>query len=346
MAEARKGGDELGVERYRLALDRVEAQRKGAQLGTLVRVSLPRNDNLQGMNFWVALGAGFFADEGLDMRLAFGGRGQYLIAGRVDVAVMPRPTFLTLVAEQEPVLAFANLLQNDPINFLVREAFAKERGLSLEMPLKERLEAVRGLKVGVAPGPPSRLRFLFRSVGLDADRDIEMVLVLGDGQNDAFAAGEVDALYSHTPYLEKALADQGAVMLVNQSGGQVPRLAGRQIHMMVTTRSYADANPAVAVAVARAVFRAQQLIHQGPEGTIEAIYASGAKLQAPQGLKEIVEIYQPAIPRSPEVSVAGAARELELFPARRRPLDMSGLDLADYVDNRFAREAVTDDPGH
>ena len=26
-------------------------------------------------------------------------------------------------------------------------------------------------------------------------------------------------------------------------------------------------------------------------------------------------------------------------------LDMSGLDLADYVDNRFAREAVTDDPG-
>ncbi len=62
-------------------------------------------------------------------------------------------------------------------------------------------------------------------------------------------------------------------------------------------------------------------------------------------MKEIVEIYQPAIPRSPEVSVAGAARELELFPARRRPLDMSGLDLADYVDNRFAREAVTDDPG-
>lgn len=126
---------------------------------------------------------------------------------------------------------------------VVRKSIADERQISPDAPLLERLEATRGLRVGVAPGPVTTLRTLYESVGLDADSDIEMVVVSPHSKNEAFAAEEVDALYTHTPFLEETLIEQGAVMIVNLSAGEVPEVKFEQIHSMATTRSYADANP-------------------------------------------------------------------------------------------------------
>ena len=70
------------------------------------------------------------------------------------------------------------------------------------------------------------------SVGLDADKDVEMVILRGKEQNAAFHAGEVDALYAHTPYLEQAIVQDDAVVLVDQGRGEVAVLANRQIHCL------------------------------------------------------------------------------------------------------------------
>lgn len=315
---------------------------------TVVRVALPGNDNLQFMNFWVALGAGFFDDEGLKVQVVVppmpGAIVRFMVMGQADVAVLPRPVYLDSVGQGEPVLGFANLFSNDPINLVVRKEVAEERGLSANMPLAERLNAMRGLKVGVAPGPPPRLRVLFESVGLDADSDIEVVIVPPQRQNEAFGKGEVDALYAHTPFLEKALVGQGAVMIVNQSAGEVPELAIRQFHTLVTTQDYAGSNPEILVALARASYRAQQLIHADLQAAADAIRASGVRLLEPQGLDTIIAIYEPAMPQTPAVSVEGLLKELELYPAQQTPPDLSGVDLADFVDNQFAEAAVASNP--
>ena len=295
------------------------------------------------MNFWVALGAGFFAQEGLDVELVVGGSARAFLHGAADVAVMPRPTYLRLVGQERPILAFANLLRHDPINLVVRREVVEALGLSANMPLTQRVNGIRGLRVGIAPGPRPRLRLLLESVGLDAESDIEMVIVPGEEQNQAFEEGRVDALYAHTPYLEKAVVDQDAVIVVNQSSGQVPGLANRQIHMLVTTQSYAGANPEVLAAMATAVYRAQQLIHRDRAATIDVIHASGVELRAPQALETIVGLYAPAIPQTPEVSIDGAMRELALFPGHRRAPDLSGVDMTLHVDNRFAEQAVADE---
>ena len=313
-----------------------------------VRVVLPNQHNLQWMNFYVAQGAGFFEDEGLEIQVVVppmpGTAAQFMAMGSAEVAVLTRSMYLDSIGRGEPMLAFANLLGSEPINLVVREEVAEERGLSADMPLADRLMAMRGLKIGVAPGPPTRLRVLFESVGLDADSDIEMVILQGDEQNPAFGQGRVDALYAHTPYLEKALVDQGAVMIVNQSAGEVPELANRQYHTLVTTQEYARANPQVLVSLARAIYRAQQLIHSDLRATAEAIRASEVQLLQPQGLETILAIYEPAMPQTPEVSVKGALRELELFSAHRTPPDLSGVDMTKHIDNQFAELAVRGTP--
>ena len=312
-----------------------------------VRVAIPVDDNLQWMNFYVAQGAGYFEDEGIDVRLVIppvpAAAGRFLAMGMADIAVLPRPLFLQSIDAGDPVVAFANLFSSDPINLIVQQQVAEDLGLSLDMPLKDRLNAIKGLKVGVAVGPPSRLRFLFDSVGLDADSDIEIVSLQGEEQNPAFGQGTIDALYAHTPYLERALLKQEAVMIVNQSAGEVPELTDRQIHTLVTTQNFADSNIEKLIGITKAVFRAQQLIHSDLEAAAEALRASDVTLQEPDGLETILSIYEPAIPESSEVSVEGALLELEMFyPAHLTPPEISTSEMEAHVDNQFAEAAVAE----
>lgn len=309
-----------------------------------VTVALPNVHSLQWLSFWVAVGADHFHDEGLDVEVVSPPHPfdtpSYLTEGEADVAVLPPPLYLTAMAEGHPVVVFANLLRNDPVNLVVRPEVAEQRGLTADMSLAERLEAMQGLKVGVAPGPPTRLRILFGSVGLDADRDIEMVIVHGGEQNAAFGEGRIDALYAHTPYLERALVDQGAVTIVDQIGGEVPELSGFVRHALVTTEDYARANPHVLVALTRGVHRAQRLVHTDLPAAGEAVRRSGVEVAAPGHLDTMLRVYQPAIPETPEVSVEGVRRNLELLPATFAVPDLSDEDLAAHVDTSFAREAV------
>jgi NitT/TauT family transport system substrate-binding protein len=246
--------------------------------------------------------------------------------------------FLLAVGEQLPVVAFANLLRNDPINLVVHGDLAEARGLSAESPLADRLEALRGLKIGVAPGPVPRLRVLAAAAGLNPDTDIDIMIVPGEMQNEAFGNRSVDALYAHTPYLETAVWGQDAVLLVHQSGGEIPALANRQIHMLVTSWHFRDANPEVLLRMTRAIYRAQRLIHVDRLATLAAIRASSVRLRAPEALALIVELYEPAVPLTPAVSADGALQELAFFPGRRAPPDLSGVDMTLYVDNRFAAQ--------
>jgi ABC-type nitrate/sulfonate/bicarbonate transport system substrate-binding protein len=308
-----------------------------------VRVLLPDQDNLQYMAFWIARGAGYFEDEGIDVVLSIPSAPkqttEYFRRGDSDVAVMPPPQYLELIAGRFPVVLVANLLQNDPINLVVRKSVMQERKLSHDMPIGERLKGLRGLRVGVAPNPPTRLRALFASQGMDADRDIQLVILHGPEQNYAFGDGRVDALYAHTPYLEEALVNQDAEMLVNQSGGEVPELAMRQIHAIVCTRSFVERYPGTTEGIVRAIARAEKLLHADRKAAREVLLRQFPSMD-PRKVETIVTIYEPAVPQTPRVSVDGLKPALALFPASRPAPSLDGIDLTAYVAPRFAEAVI------
>lgn len=310
-----------------------------------LRVVVPDPDNLQYLSFWVALGAGYFEAEGFDVALSSpsfpAGVAELLRKEQAPVAVLPPPVYLELISDRYPARIVANLLANDGINLIVRRSIAEERRLSAGAPLADRLRGLRGLRVGVAPGPVKRLRAVFAAEGLDADQEIVLHVAPGKDQNDLFGAGRVDALFAHTPYLEKALLDQDAVMLVNASAGDVPTLAGLQIHALVVTAAFADARPASVQALVRAVARAQRLIHADVPAASAAAQRALPALE-PRLVDAIVRLYEPAVPAGPEVSVAGLSRAHALFPARKPLPQLEDAELAAYVDARFAAQAGRD----
>ena len=308
-----------------------------------IRVLVPDSDNLQYLAFWVARGAGYFADEGVDTEVIAPEIPAQAIAkmivGEEPVAVLPPPVYLQLIADKFPIELVANLLQNDPINLVVRRRIFDERHMSATAPLHDRLLSLKGLRIGVAPGPPVRLRALFASEGLDADAVVTIVVRHGKDQNEAFAHDECDALYAHTPYVETALDDEDAVLLVNQSAGDAPPLAMRQIHALVVRRDFLLAQRSVVVSMVRAIARAEQLVHADRPAAEEAVMRAIPSLDR-HHLHTIVGLYQPAVPETPRVSTDGLGPALALFPASRTAPRLDGIVLADFVAPGVLDEAM------
>ena len=311
-----------------------------------VAVVVPNDHSLQYMNFWIALGAGHFQAENIHPEVlipsAYHDASQVLIGGVADIAVLTSPLYLSLIEKREAIVVFARLLQNDSVNLVVRKDVVTARKIDPEAPLLEKLKAMRGLRIGVAAGPRSRLRALFEYAGMDIDTDIEMVITPGHRQNKEFGNGKIDALYAHTPYVETALVDQGAVMIVNQSAGEFAPLADpeRMLHAMVTTREYAEANPDIVRAVTRAVYRAQALVHTDQKAAVEAIFNAGLKKNKKHHIAPIVSIYAPAIPDTPAVSVKGLKIAQKYYPSHKMSLDLTGINLKEYLAPEFAKHLV------
>ena len=305
-----------------------------------VRIEVPNTNNLQFLTLWVALGAGFFQKEGLEPQILAASTprntGALLLKGEADVAVLPPPMFLGMMAEERPVLLFASLLANEPINLVVRKDIAKARMTRASGPLRERLQTIRGLRIGLAGEVAPRLRALFASAGMNADQDAQLVVIPGPEQLQAFQTEKVDVLFAHTPYLETALVKYQAILLADNSGG-VAALAGGQVHALATTREEARAKPKIIAGVTRAIARALSFIHEDPKAAVDAILASGlAKAERPQ-LEAIVAIYGPAVPRTPKISLSGIERDASLYPAHPRAPDFSRTKVADYVAAEFAQ---------
>jgi ABC-type nitrate/sulfonate/bicarbonate transport system substrate-binding protein len=316
-----------------LLLGSLDAQAAPLPAGPL-HVLLPDADNLQYSAFWTAKGAGYLEAEGVQVDVVApeipAQTIARMIAGDAPVAVLPPPVYLQLIADRVPIVLVANLLKNDPINLVVRRSVFEKHMMSATAPLRDRLTSLEGLRVCVAPGPPARLRALFASVGLDADRDVKIVVRRGPEQNDAFAEKRVDALYAHTPYLEKAIDDQDAVMLVNQSGGEVPELAMRQIHALVVRREFLDQHRDTVVAMVRAIARAERLFQTDPSAAEDAVMRALPALER-RHVHTLLGIYRPAIPPTPQVGTEGLATALALFPSSRTAPTLDGVPLADFV---------------
>jgi ABC-type nitrate/sulfonate/bicarbonate transport system substrate-binding protein len=312
-------------------------------IAATVRIGVPERDNIQFLTLWVALGAGYLQNEGLDVQLVVADvpnqSGQLLLQHKADVALLQPPVYLGLISQQRPIVLFANLLSNDPINLIVRPDVAAKISLNTKAPLGQRLRSLKGLRIGVANEPPRRLRVLLAQAGMDADRDIQMTIVPADEQIDAFRNGVVDALYTHTPFLEEALVNLGAVLTVNQSAGEVPELANGEIHSLAATREYATAHPDVLLAVTRAIARAQDLLHRDAAAAGRALVRAGIPVPTPRHLSTIVDLYRAAVPSTPKVSAAAVERDATLYPARPSVPDFTRIHAADFLLPDIAEKA-------
>jgi hypothetical protein len=97
----------------------------------------------------------------------------------------------------------------------------------------------------------------------------------------------------------------------------------------------------------RAIADAETLVHADAHATVDAVTRALPKLDRKK-VEALVGLYANAIPDSPSVSAAAIAPAREFYPASGGTApSLEGIDLAAFVDTRFASDApLASSPPH
>ncbi|MCF6475657.1 ABC transporter substrate-binding protein [Nonomuraea sp. MG754425] len=229
---------------------------------------------------YVARDDGLFAAEGLTVEIVevesgndsiaalASGQAQYADVGFEDLAELSR-------AGDDSVVMAHDILNRVTLTLVMRKEVAARKGVTAASPLRDRLSALKGLRIGItSPGSPTDtyMRYYLASVGLDPERDVELV-PLGGGSAllAALEKGRIDAyhLSPPTPYVA---AEQGfGVVLVDGPKGEVPELDGFDYTAWATSRQWAEQNAETAAAFSRALTRATGKVKRQPDAVAAQI---------------------------------------------------------------------------
>lgn len=293
----------------------------------------------------IARTEGYFADEGLDvdvvlagggpktMTALLGGGGQFSASVLLDGIMAHRK-------DLDDVRAIATLsLAYNPV--LIRADVAKQRGISLDQPLKERMAAIKGLRIAITtPGASSDMivRYLALTNGLSPDRDLEIV-PLGSipSQTAGLRAGQVDGC-ACLPGVDTLTKQEGlTVDLVRAS--EMGALDGITYGTLYGLASYNKAHPEIVRAVARAVTRATILIANDPDRAKRATRPFFKQMDEAT-FDESWKLYLPYLPKTPDITRADYDKELAFEKIVLPPNAYKPVPYDEAVDTSFVHAAM------
>jgi NitT/TauT family transport system substrate-binding protein len=192
--------------------------------------------------------------------------------------------------------------------------------------LRGDLQAVKGLRIGAAPGPVDGLKQMLKRAGIDPQRDVQIGPVPGFavGQTASFGLlaakaleeGKIDGFWANGMGAEVAVRN-GIGTLVLDARREAPAEAkGYTFPALVCTERMIREKPESARAAIKAVKAAQEALKKNPERATEV----GRKLFPPTEASLIAELirrdapfFDPAISKASVESMNRFARDLGLL---------------------------------
>ncbi len=227
----------------------------------------------------LARAKGFFRDEGLEVeQISTGGGGpdlQALIAGEADFNVGAGTYQTDAFRQGRRILNVFNTLERNVVNFAMHVDVARERGITEKTPFKEKLAALRGLKLGgTRPGALTyqQAEYLVRTAGFTPQKEVQ-VLAAGEGAAliAALETRQIDVLVQTVPVPEQAIARGKAIMFINNAAGEDPGLVPFNMENVFVQPDFADRNPNTVTCFLRAVKRANELFLSAPAAELAEV---------------------------------------------------------------------------
>jgi ABC-type nitrate/sulfonate/bicarbonate transport system substrate-binding protein len=164
------------------------------------------------------------------------------------------------------------------------------------------LSAVRGLRIGAAPGPVDGLKQLLKSNGIDPAKDLQIGPVPGFavGQTASFGLlaakaleeGKIDGFWANGMGAEVAVRSGIGTLVLDARRDGSEEAKGYTFPALVATQKLIDENPAAAAGAVRAVMNAQRALKEDPERATEV----GRKLFPPTEASMIAELIRRDLP--------------------------------------------------
>jgi NitT/TauT family transport system substrate-binding protein len=315
-----------------------------AQAADRVRVGMPTEGFLY-MPLYLAIDAGFMKEEDIDAELIqFKGGGAAmggLAGGSVEFCTCAIQNAINATVKGSGVTLIGTIIGQYASNLVLRGEVAKRLNITKDTPIKQRLAALRGLKIagsGVGSSTDFLIRYLAQKAGLSPERDFT-VLFLADGGPilAAFAQGRIDGFVFSSPTSDIAISKYKGVLVLDMSRGAFEDLRGYPSITLSAKTAWLKMKPELARRFLRALARADRMIHAEParaqamlrkrfEGVADDVYKSAwaANIAA-----------YPSNPRVEEVSVQRAIQFLSAVQGVKIP----GA-AKNYFDDTYADDAV------
>lgn len=130
--------------------------------------------------------------------------------------------------EGQRLVAVMSILTRNSVNIVMHKDVARERGITAQTPLADKVRALKGLKIsGFTAGAFAHqivIHYMLKA-GLDPQKDVEIVgLGTAPALLVALEKRQIDAFVMGTPLPEAAAARGIGVMVVDNSAGEDPIL--------------------------------------------------------------------------------------------------------------------------
>ncbi len=240
-----------------------------------MRIAVP---DLVSNSYFPALAAvelGFFRDQGIDMELEtifpVGRAMEALRDGRVNFVAGPAHATLLAFPEWQGASLLAALSQHTYWLLVLRSSLEVRPG---------EVEAVKGLRIGAAPGPDAALRRLLAEAEIDPVRDgVNLAPIPGTDDPDvsfgvhaarALEQGIIDGFWANAMGAEVAVrSGVGSVVLDPRQGIGPPAARDYTFAALVATDRLIDDAPETAEGAVRALVAVQKALCEDPSRALE-----------------------------------------------------------------------------
>ena len=235
-----------------------------------MRIAVP---DLVSNSYFPAVAAvelGFFKDQGIDLALEMvfpiGKAMEALRDGSIDFVAGPAHATLSAFPGWQGARLLAALSQHTFWVLVLRSGLGVRPG---------DVAAVKGMRIGAAPGPDAALRRMLAEAGIEPERDgVDLAPVPGSGgpgvsfgvhAAQALEDGVIDGFWANAMGAEVAVRSGiGSIVLDPRQGLGPPSARDYTFAALVTTERLIQDSPATAEGAVRAIVAAQQSLRADP----------------------------------------------------------------------------------
>ena len=248
-----------------------------AEAEPLKKVRIVRTiNNMIFMPLFVAIERGYFAEEGIEAEIiSMGGADatQALISGSVDFTA-GNGSAIPLAYNQgsQDLLVTANIVSTATASVAMRNPVVQEKGISIDMPIDQRLKAFQGITygvLGIGSADDTLLSLYLDIAGLERGKDVRVVAI-GDSANmiAGLKQGQIDAFMASPPTPQTTVAEGYGTIIVK--GGEVEGTKNISWDALATHKNLVEKDPELVRGVTRAIARGNNFA-RNPQNLEETI---------------------------------------------------------------------------
>jgi NitT/TauT family transport system substrate-binding protein len=304
----------------------------------------------KGMSFilqYVAIGGGFYKEEGLDpdpVDVASGTRqAAAVMGGSAEITQVGFAHTMHAVGRGGDLVGICTGFDVYPVALVLSNAAIKRLGITDTMSIDEKIKRLHDVKIGItSPGSSTDefMRTIMLVRGLDPSRDVQLQPIgIGAPMVAAMAQGATDGFAFMSPFTNNAVSRGLGQNIADPMTGALPEYRNVPYQVITTSRATLAAKRPLLLHVVRAMTKAMVFAHAHPDEA-KRIVRQFFQDTPEAEFNTAFDTYVKAVPSTPIISQAQVDSTVKMVNLTEKTPIAVTYDQVVY--NDLAKEAAKD----